>query len=334
MVGVLSFAGARRRFPKRRAPEARRSAGGKPPGGHTPEQAGVCAPTVVGFVLGVEGRRFEDRPVVGCRIGNQRHWRRCRMRRANHPQNDLNCSSRSRASWHSLVRRVSLPEIAYDGEAALPGCGAGRQRNAILQREAIWACACHGPDTQECVVRRLAGGGREGSTLVRHTEEGLGALNDPRRSPCSRNSRGWKPRNRWARRTFQGGGKGGTGRWSWGLYSVRVGDGVGDDTAPVVTKLSWCRGGRVRSRRMCECVCVSGGGRRGAFRQRAPDTTTTTLPHRGEGTAASRARLGVLEIFRRARPQPQHTAARCVAKRRLFVAHANCGGERAALSAG
>lgn len=31
----------------------------------------------------------------------------------------------------------------------------------------------------------------EGSTLVRHTEEGLGALNDPRRSPpCSRNSRG------------------------------------------------------------------------------------------------------------------------------------------------
>lgn len=32
------------------------------------------------------------------------HWRRCRMRRANQPQNDLNCSSRSRASWHSLVR--------------------------------------------------------------------------------------------------------------------------------------------------------------------------------------------------------------------------------------
>lgn len=51
-----------------------------------------------------------------------------------------------------------------------------------------------GPDTQERVVRRLAGGA--GSTLVRHTEEGLGALNDPRRSPCSRNSRGRKPRNR------------------------------------------------------------------------------------------------------------------------------------------
>lgn len=156
----------------------------------------------------------------------------------------------------------------------------------------------------------------EGSTLVRHTEEGLGALNDPRRSPCSRN------------RTDELGGRfkveeKGTGRWSWGLYSVRVGGWVGNGTAPVVTKLSWCREGKVRSRHMGVCASVSGGGRRGVFRQRAPryddDDAAPQARGAGESTAASRARLRVLEIFRRARPQSQHTAARRVTKRRLFV---------------
>jgi len=187
MVGVLSFAGTRRRFPKR-APEGRRSAGGKPPR-RAYARTGWERARRQSLVSLWEGGLKTDR-LLGVGSGAE----------ALAPvQNEASESAAERPQLQfpvagQLAQFGKVSAVAGDCIRRRSGTSWMRSRTAAERNPP--ARGNLGPARATARTRRSAlfGGWPEvegeGSTLVRHTEEGLGALNDPRRSPCSRNSRG------------------------------------------------------------------------------------------------------------------------------------------------